>query len=157
MREQSSPREESFLSKTGRDARRRAPALTGGNGPPPVTGRRTRPFSWPKGHLTSSNRRRPAAPRHRSLHIPAHPSARFHTSLLHHPRAFRFLPISSGTLRLTDDNPYSIATTPGSAASRYIELARPRTCVVAGGRRSCRRRCNQPVYSVKEVSQKTWT
>ena len=36
-----------------------------------------------------------------------------------------------------------IATTHGSAASRYLELARPRTRVVAGGGRICRRRCNQ--------------
>ena len=43
-----------------------------------------------------------------------------------------------------------IATTHGSAASRCLELARPRTGVVAGSVRYCRRRCNQHVNWVNQ-------
>ena len=55
-------------------------------------------------------------------------------------------PLEADTCRKNRSKPLSphatIVTTPGSAASRYLELARPRTRVVAGGGRSCRWRCN---------------
>jgi hypothetical protein len=71
-----------------RIARRRAPELTAGNGPTPVTGRRTRPFSRSQGpsnvlkqtpscRFASPFPPHPRAPQRSLSHIPAPPPARF--------------------------------------------------------------------------------
>ena len=87
-----------------------------------------------------------------SLHLrlfPQHshppPPPFFSTSPLQHKYTTIILPIIpiATTPHALPSPLRTIATTHGSAASRCIELARPRTCVVAGGCRSCRRRCNQ--------------